>query len=325
MKRSIVHSVGSYVPEKAVYNEDLGQFPQSSLKRIEEKTGVRCRRVATEGQCTSDLALEAARACLSKVDFAPGKLDGIILSTSSPDRIQPATATRVQYALGAHAAFAFDINSVCSGSTFGICLADSLIKGARYENILFIAAEMYSRILNKQDFSTSPYFGDGAGAVLFKAEDSERGVLHSCLKTDGSRCDAICVPAGGTMLPFEKMTNPKQAYFRMRGKEDFGFAVEQGADIILQLVRETGISLGEVDHVITHQANINIVHEISSRIRVPFEKFVVNLDRYGNTASASVLIALDEAMSTGRIREGNLVVTVAFGGGLSWGANLIRM
>lgn len=256
----------------------------------------------------------------------PGEhIQGIILSTSSPDRIQPATATRVQYELGATNAFAFDINSVCSGSTFGICMADALISSGKFENILFIASEMYSKILYRKDFCTFPFFGDAAGAILFQAGNSDRGVYRSCLRTDGSKSDAVCVPAGGTMMPFAKMVSPRMAYFKMHGTAVFDFATEKGTEIILQLMQETGLALQEVDWFISHQANINIIESIASRLHIAREKFVVNIDRYGNTASASVLVALDEAITNHTILPGDLVVTFAFGGGLSWGANLIRI
>jgi len=325
MKKSVIFSTGSHLPESVVPNEALTHFPASSIKLIAEKTGVLSRRIAPEEECTSDLAIKAARCCLQKVDFPAERIQGIVLSTSSPDRMQPATATRVQHELGATNAFAFDINSVCSGSTFGICMSDALITSGKFENILFIASEMYSKILYKRDFSTFPLFGDGAGAILFRAGNSGRGVYHSCLRTDGSSSNAICVPAGGTMLPFHKMSSPRMAYFKMNGTAVFEFATNQGTKIILQLLKEAGVALQDVDWFISHQANINIIETIAARLGVSKDKFVVNVDRYGNTASASVLVALDEAISANMIREGDLVVTSAFGGGLSWGANLIRV
>lgn len=326
MKSSVILSTGSYLPERIVLNEELTHFPESSLKLISEKTGVTSRRIAADNQCTSDLAINAASVCLEKSDFPAELVDGIIVSTSSPDRIQPATATRVQHQLGAGKAFAFDINSVCSGSIFGIYLADSLIKSEKCGNVLFIAAEMYSKILNRNDFSTYPYFGDGAGAIFFiRSDDASEGVLHSLLRTDGSGSEVICVPGGGTMLPFDKMTDLGSAYFRMKGRAVFDFAVERGAEIILQTIEEAQVALDEIDCYICHQANVNVIHNIADKIGAPHEKFFVNLDRYGNTASASVPIALDEAISQGVISQGSMVVTVAFGGGLSWGANLIRI
>ena len=326
MKSTVIVSTGRYLPDNNIPNSALMQFSREAQLLIGNKTGVLARRHAGDHQCTSDLGLEAARNCLAKVNFPPEDIEGIILSTSSPDRIQPATGARLQHLLGARKSFAFDINSVCSGSAYGLHLADALIKTGQYGNILFVAAEVYSKILNKGDFSTFPYFGDGAGAVLLKGSAaSDRGILHSCLATDGSRSDTICVPGGGTMMPYDKITNPRFACFRMKGDDVFAFAVEKGPEIILQVLAAGGATPADVKCFICHQANINILRGIADALGVPLERFYVNLDRYGNTASASVLIALDEAREEKVIGEGDLVVTAAFGGGLSWGANLIRI
>ncbi|MCX7635832.1 MAG: ketoacyl-ACP synthase III [Syntrophales bacterium] len=325
MKRAVITATGSYLPDRVVPNEDLHQFSAEAQRLIVAKTGVRERRHAEESDCTSDLALRAARACLEKARIDPHDVEGIILSTSSPDRMQPATATRVQAELGAEGAFALDINSVCSGSTFGIALCDALIRSGMYRRILFIAAEMYSKILNSRDFATYPYFGDGAGAVFFSAAEGPAGVIHSCMATDGHRADVICVPAGGTMMPYDKLTSPRLAYFRMRGEEVLAFSLDKGPAIIQRLLEETGTNINDVTCIISHQANINIIRGIAQRLSIPEDRFFVNLDRYGNTASASVLIALDEAVKEGKVAAGDLIITVSFGGGLSWGANLIRL
>jgi 3-oxoacyl-[acyl-carrier-protein] synthase III len=325
LRNAIIYSTGSYLPETVVFNEELTQFPDTSIVRIAQKTGVLSRRIASEDQCTSDLGIAAALNCLEKVNFPIEQLEGIVVSTSSPDRVQPPTATRIQGALGARDAFAFDINSVCSGSIYGISMVDSLITSGKYDNILFIAAEMYSRILNPQDFGTLPYFGDGAGAILFQAGDSNRGVAHSCLGTDGHLCETVGVPGGGSMIPFEKMSSSRLAYLRMNGRAIKEFAMHRGPEVVIKLAEQAGISLDDVDCCICHQANINIIHEISSKVGIPLEKFYINLYHYGNTASASVLIALDEAISKGVIHQGDLVLMVSFGGGLSWGATLVRI
>ncbi len=326
MDHAVIASTGKYLPEFVLKNEDMVQFSPEARRLIGEKTGVFERRLADEGQCTSDLAVNAALNCLEKAGCPAGEIDGIIVATSSPDRIQPATATRVQDLIGARRAFAFDINSVCSGGAFGIAVADSLIRAGSCRTVLLIASEVYSRILNRKDFGTYPYFGDGAAAVLFRAvPDTARGVINSRLATNGSGRDKICIPGGGTQLPFDKMPNPRSAYFRMKGPDVFDFAVEKGPEIILELVREAGISLGDVKCFICHQANINIIHKIADVLNMPRESFYVNLNRYGNTAGASVLIALDEALAEKAAVEGDLVITAAFGGGLSWGANLLRI
>jgi 3-oxoacyl-[acyl-carrier-protein] synthase-3 len=314
------------VPDHTIHNEALDQFSNAARLLISQKTGVFCRRHATSGQGTSDLALEAARRCLEQAGIAENQVEAIMLSTSSPDRLQPATATRLQYLLGASNAFAFDINSVCSGSTYGIALAHSLIQSGMCSNVLFIAAEVYSKILNPKDFATFPYFGDGAGAILFQADAaSQGGVLESLLGTDGSGCDTICVPAGGTMLPFGRMEDTKSVYFQMKGREVFQFAVEKGAQVISSLLEKACIEVGKVKCFICHQANVNIVLKIAEQLCINEDKFFMNMFRHGNTASASVLIALDEAITRNIIRPGDLIVTAAFGGGLSWGANLIQL
>ncbi len=325
MKAAAIQSTGSYLPENVIHNEDFSQFPTNSKFLISQKTGVFCRRIASEDECTSDLAAKAGKKCLEKIGFSPERVEAIIVSTSSPDRVQPATATRVQHLLGARRAFAFDINSVCSGSVYGIATAASFIKSGMCENVLFIASEVYSKILNKKDFSTYPFFGDGSGAIFFQAEESSSGVLHSILRTDGSKHDVICVPGGGTMMPFEKMKNPKFAYFKMRGKSVFEFAVDKGTEIILQLVEEAGVSLEDITCFVCHQANVNIILTIAEKIGVSIKKFYMNLFRYGNTASASVPIALDEVITRGIATRGDLAVVAAFGGGLCWGANLLRI
>jgi 3-oxoacyl-[acyl-carrier-protein] synthase-3 len=322
--RATILGTGSYVPAMSVANEDFSQFPASALKLIELKTGIRTRRYAAADESTSDLAIKAARNCLEKTGFEAAHLDAIILATSSPDRIQPATATRVQHELGAEQAFAFDINSVCSGAVYGIYLADAMIRARTCERVLLVASEVYSRLLNRDDFSTYPYFGDGAGAVLFGASDDDaHGVVDSVLKTDGSGADAVQVPAGGTMMSALDLANRRDAFFQMDGKGVYAFATRRAPEIACELLQKTGIDKDRITFVVTHQANLNIIKEIASRTGIPFEKFVVNLDRYGNTAAASILLGLDDLFESGRVADGDLIMTIGFGGGLSWGANLI--
>ncbi|MBT8340958.1 MAG: ketoacyl-ACP synthase III, partial [Desulfatitalea sp.] len=295
MDNAVILATGSYVPERAIQNDTLAQYPDASKMLISQKTGVFSRRHADTDQCTSDLALLAAKRCLARIDFPPEKLQAIILSTSSPDRMQPATATRLQHLLGAVNAFAFDINSVCSGSAYGIALAQAMIRSGACRNLLFVAAEAYSKILNPKDFSTFPYFGDGAGAVLFAAGNGEKGVLDSVLGTDGQGNDIICVPGGGTMLPFNRMSDMKKAYFRMKGRDVFSFAITRGTEVIRRILDDSSLDADQIKCFICHQANINIILKIAEALQVNEEKFYINLFRYGNTASASVLIAMDEA------------------------------
>lgn len=318
-------STGSYLPENVVGNDDLKQFPAATLPLIEQKTGVKTRRHAAPGQCTSDLAAEAGARCLEAAGMAAADLDAIILATSSPDRIQPATATRVQTRLGAARAYAFDVNSVCTGGIYALHVGDALISSGLARRVLVIASEVYSRYLNPRDFSTYPYFGDGAGAVLLGADGGAAEIVAAELHSDGGGADVIQVPGGGTMLPFAKMSTPAEAFFRMVGREVYEFAVTRGTEVIRNLLCTAGVSVDAVNAFVLHQANINIIRNIASNLGTPNDRFVINLDRYGNTAAASVLIALDECMRSGCNPSGGYVVMAAFGGGLSWGANLIHI
>lgn len=322
-----VLSVGSYIPEKVILNQDLKQFPPRAQNLIEQKTGVKARRYADDKEFTSDLAIKAAKVCLEKVGVSSKELDGIILATSSPDRIQPATATRVQDKIGAPQAFAFDINAVCSGGIYALSCAEAFIRSGKYKKILVIASEVYSRILNPSDFSTLPYFGDGAGAVILarNEKDDNKGILNSILHTDGSGSEVIYIPAGGTMKPGWAVEDKQEFYFRMNGRAVYNFAVQRGSEVVVQCLDQTGISIDEVDCIIAHQANENVLKEIASRIGCSYDKFFVNLQKYGNTAGASVFIALDEALESGRIKQGDLIILVAFGGGLTWGSTMIRL
>jgi 3-oxoacyl-[acyl-carrier-protein] synthase-3 len=319
-----ITGTGSYVPELIVRNEDLTQFPATVLPLIAQKTGVKKRHHAAETQCTSDLAIAAGRRCLEKAGLAARNLDAIILATSSPDRLQPATATRVQQALGADRAFAFDMNSVCSGAVYALHVADSLIRSGSCRQVLVLAAEVYSRFLNPKDFATYPYFGDGAGAILLSAHEGDEGIVRTVLHSDGAGCDVIQIPAGGSMMPLNRLKQPADVYFKMKGKDVFEFAVSKGAAVVGELLAQAGVSAKEIDFVVPHQANVNIVDELAVRTGIDRSRFVVNLDRYGNTAAASIPLALDEFAQSGNVKPGNLGVLVAFGGGLSWAASLIR-
>jgi 3-oxoacyl-[acyl-carrier-protein] synthase III len=325
MPFSKILATGSYLPEQIVRNEDFTQFPVKSLLVIEEKTGVRTRRFASSSQCTSDLAGQAGKACLTSAGFDPRQVDAVILATSSPDRLQPATATRVQQLIGTTNAFCFDVNSVCSGAIFALALANSMIKSYFCKTVLVIAAEVYSKILNPADFSTYPYFGDGSGAVLLTAADeSKHSIVDAILRTDGAGADVIQIPAGGTMLPYTQLKQQKDIYFKMKGKEVYQFAVEKGSQVIGQLLEDTGTDKDEVRWVIPHQANINIINELAERTGIDRDRFYVNLDCHGNTAAASVLIALDELWTQRPLQPNERLVIVAFGGGLSWGAMMIQ-
>ena len=318
-------ATGSYLPERVVPNEALTQFPPATLPLITEKTGIASRHYAADDQLTSDLGAEAARICLSRANVVSEDIDALLLATSSPDRIQPATATRVQELIGARRAFAFDVNSVCSGAVYAMHLGDALIRAGEARRVLVVASELYSRaFINPRDFSTCACLGDGAGAVLLGQSDASPSILRSRLHSDGAGSDLIQVPAGGTMLPYRNMTRTQDVYFLMRGQEVHEFAVSHGAAVVNELLDACGVRRHDISFVVPHQANITVLRSLAERLDIDISKFVITLDRYGNTASASVLIAFDELVMSGRLRRGDLVVLVVFGGGLSWAATLIR-
>ncbi|HWA24562.1 MAG TPA: beta-ketoacyl-ACP synthase III [Lacunisphaera sp.] len=318
---------GAYVPSRIVPNDKLEQFPKTALPLIEAKTGVKQRHYAGLGEFTSDLGARAAGLCLERAGLPAAEVEMIILATSTPDRPMPATATRIQHLLSATKACAFDLNSVCAGAVYGIGLADAMIRSGQHRNVLVIAAEIYSRILNPADFSTFPYFGDGAGALLLTRTGDEAGprVLHTLLGSDGSGADVIQIPVGGSMRPYRPGEPPKDCYFTMNGRSVFDFAVGKGIEIIKNTLEATGVDKSRIAHVVVHQANINILRKIAEGIEIPLDRFSINLDRYGNTAAASVMLCLDELLVAGHAKPGDLVVVTAFGGGLSWGCSLIRL
>ncbi|MEF2144186.1 MAG: beta-ketoacyl-ACP synthase 3 [Desulfovibrionaceae bacterium] len=322
---SSILSTGCYLPSKEVANEDLVQFPANARRLIQVKTGVKYRRYADREQTTSDLAALAAKDCLKKAGVEASTLDALIVATSSPDRMLPATAARTQALIGANNSFAFDINSVCSGGVFALHVADSLIKSGAANHVLVVAAELYSRILNPNDFTTKPYFGDGSGAVLLgRGSDSGSRVIGSLLRTDGNKSEVITVPAGGVMMPFSEITTTDDIYFRMNGREVFDFAIRRGSEVISEAADIFGFSMQDVACVVPHQANINIINELANNTGIPRDRFFVNLERYGNTGGASTLIAMHEVFEHGELEKESLLLVVAFGGGLSWGINVIR-
>ncbi len=324
--KTILTATGRYLPEREVTNQELVQFPAEARPLIEQKTGVQARRYAADDQTTSDLGLGAARDCLQRADFPAENLDAIILATSSPDRIHPPSATAIQRELGAFQAFAFDLNAVCSGALFAMDMADGLIRSGKCASVLVVGAEIYSRFLNPDDFSTAPYFGDGAGAVLLQAapDNEERGIQCGILRSDGRGSELIRVQAGGAMLPADK-AKPRDFFFRMNGKEIFKFAVSKGVEVCLECLERVGMDKTEVSLVVGHQANINILKAIADNTGIPFERFAVNLERLGNTAGASVLIALDNALRNNAAQPGDNILLATYGGGLSWAAMLIKL
>lgn len=315
---AFIVNTAQYLPSNEISNHELTQFPPKYRQLIEEKAGIKTRRHVTD-ECTSDIGALAVKQLFHKTGIDPAKIDVLICATSSPDRIQPATATRIQEICGLKNACAFDINSVCSGGIYGLKIASSLIKdGAK--NVIVAASEVYSKLLNPKDIATYPYFGDGAAAVLLSGHGTYE-LMDIQLFSDGSGCDVIQVPAGGSMLPASSVKKERDYYFSMEGQSVYRFACEKGSELIELLSKRNAVT---ADRIITHQANLNIIKEIARRTDISIEKFFINVEKYANTAGASVLIALNEYLESEEAHNEDHVFLAAFGGGLSWGGCYLK-
>ncbi len=321
-RRSIIEGVGSYLPARVLSNDDLSRMVDTSDEWIVERTGIRERRIAADGETTGDLATHAASMALARAGKTAGDIDLIVLATSTPDNTFPATAAKVQAALGITRGSAFDIQAVCSGFVFGLTVADSLIKTGQSNCALVIGAETFSRILDWHDRSTCVLFGDGAGAVVIQGQESSggngvRGVIASRLRSDGRYYDKLHVDGG----PSATMT---VGHLRMEGREVFKHAVVNIASVMSELMEEAGVTSSDIDWFVPHQANRRILDGTAKRLGIKEDKVVITLERHGNTSAASIPLALAEAVSDGRIKRGDLVLMEAMGGGFTWGAVLVR-
>ncbi len=323
--RAGVLGVGAAVPDRVLTNADLEKMVDTSDEWITTRTGIKERRIADPETATSDLATEAARRALADAGLEPGEIDLIIVATVTPDMAFPATACLVGARLGIEGVPAFDLSAACSGFIYGLDMAAHGIEAGAYRHVLVIGAETLSRITDWSDRSTCVLFGDGAGAVVLGPVRPDRGILATYLGADGSGGDKLCVPAGGSRQPITaEAILGRQHYIKMAGNEVFKFAVRIVGEAALKALEKAGLTPGDVDLFIPHQANIRIIDAAARRLELPPEKVFVNLDRYGNTSAASIPIALDEAARSGRLHPGDLVLLVGFGGGLTWAAAAIR-
>ncbi|MDA7555295.1 ketoacyl-ACP synthase III [Euryarchaeota archaeon] len=317
--------LGAYVPPNEMSNEDWMEYVDTSDEWITTKTGMKKRRIANSDMCTSDLAVEACKQALEDANLKPEDIDLLILATSSPDVPLSSTAGIIQDKLGCVECAAFDINAVCAGWVHALDIGSRFAGTNGYQNVLVVGSEIYSRILNWKDRATCVLFGDGAGAVVLSEVENDKGILGSWLMSDGSGSSVIEIPAGGVRTPFnsEDFEEGKQ-YFHMDGRAVWDFAIEAFPQAVRNALSKVGKEISDVDLIIPHQANINIIKAGMENLNLGMDKTFTNLHKYGNTAGASVPIAMREAMDEGLIKEGTLVVTAAFGGGLAWGANVIQ-
>ncbi|MEA2875199.1 MAG: 3-oxoacyl-[acyl-carrier-protein] synthase [Hyphomicrobiales bacterium] len=320
--RSVVLGCGSYLPARRVTNDDLTKIVDTSDEWIVQRTGIRERHIAADGEFTSDLGLAAARAALSAAQVDPQSIDLIVLATSTPDNTFPASAVAVQAALGITQGAAFDLQAVCSGFVFAMATTDGLLRAGVHKRALVIGAETFSRILDWNDRGTCVLFGDGAGAVVMEAQQQpgtrdDRGVLTSHLRSDGRHKSKLYVDGGPS-------STGTVGHLRMEGKDVFRFAVGAITDVIKDVFRDTGYTADDLDWFVPHQANKRIIDGSAHKLGIAPEKVVTTVDLHGNTSAASIPLALDVAVKDGRIKRGDLVLLEAMGGGFTWGAALVR-
>ncbi|KJV09732.1 3-oxoacyl-ACP synthase [Elstera litoralis] len=321
--RSQIIGTGSYLPARIVTNDELAQRVDTSDEWIQQRSGIRQRHVAAEGETTADLATAAALKALEAAGVSGSDLDLIILATTTPDDTFPSTATKVQARLGMHRGAAFDVQAVCSGFVYALAIADNFIKAGQAKTILVIGAETFTRILDWEDRTTCVLFGDGAGAVVLRAAEgagavTDRGILSTHLHSDGREHDILYVDGGPS-------TTQTVGHVRMAGKEVFRHAVTNLAAVVTEALAANGLEASAIDWLVPHQANRRILDATAKKLSLPVERVVVTLDRHANTSAASVPLALDEAVRDGRIQPGHLILVEAMGGGLTWGSALIRM
>lgn len=317
-RRAVIIGTGSALPARRVTNAELAERVETSNEWIIERTGIEARYIAGDGETTATLATEAARKALAAADVDARKVGLIVLATATPDQTFPASATKVQTALGINDCIAFDVAAVCTGFLYALSVADNMVKGGMADYALVIGAETFSRILDWEDRTTCVLFGDGAGAVLLKAEDTEdSGILATTLHADGRHNDLLYVDGGPS-------TTGTVGKLRMKGREVFRHAVVNLAEVLKEVLATTGHRTDEIDWVVPHQANKRILDATAKKLGLPPEKVIVTVDQHANTSAASVPLALDVAVRDGRIRKNDLIVLEAMGGGFTWGSAVIR-
>ncbi|MDR3561522.1 MAG: ketoacyl-ACP synthase III [Negativicutes bacterium] len=317
--------LGSYVPDKIVTNKDLEKMVDTTDEWIVARTGIHERRIVAQDEATSDIATKAAQIALADAGITASELDLIIVATVTPDMAFPSSACLVQKNLGAMNAAAFDLTAVCSGFVYGLVVASQFIKSGTYRKILIIGAETLSKITDWTDRNTSIVFGDGAGAVILGETQPGCGILGMNLGADGTGGDLLKLPAGGSRQPASAQTvSDRLHYISMNGTEVFKFAVKIMGESAIKALEDAKLSPADITYLVPHQANIRIIQSAAKRLGLPMDKVIVNVDKYGNTSAASIPIALAEAVQSGKIKNGDVLVLVGFGGGLTWAASVIK-
>jgi 3-oxoacyl-[acyl-carrier-protein] synthase-3 len=317
-----IAGTGSYLPEKVLTNDDLAKFVDTSDEWIAARTGIRERHIAAEGETTSDLAYHAAVRALEAAGVDAKELDLIVVGTTTPDLIFPSTACLLQHKIGADGCPAFDVNAACSGFVYALTVADKFIRSGAAKTALVVGAETLTRMVDWSDRSTCVLFGDGAGAVVLKA-DSETGILSTHMHADGGKKELLWNPVG-VSVGFKPGEDNAGVRILMSGNDVFKHAVKALDSVVEEALEANGLDRHEIDWLIPHQANLRIIEATAKRLDMPMDRVVVTVDRHGNTSSGSVPLALDEAVRTGKVQRGQLVLLEAFGGGFTWGSALLR-
>jgi len=325
MRGAKITGTGMYVPDRVLTNRDLEHMVETSDEWIRERTGIRERRIAAPDQASSDLAVIAARRALEAAGLTPQDVDQIVLATTTPDRYLPSCACTVQAKLGASNAAAYDVFAACTGFVYGLGIARGIIGTGQADTVLVIGVETLSRIVDYTDRNTCVLFGDGAGAAVLQPCEAGDGILAISMGSDGTLGEVLEIPAGGSGQPASAETVQARGHFiKMRGRELFKIAVRAMEDSVRRTLETTGLSTDDIDLLVPHQANQRILDAVQQRLGIPAHKVIGNIERYGNTSSASIPISLDEVVREGRLKPGDHVGLVAFGGGATWGATLMR-
>ena len=320
---------GSYLPETVLTNFDLEKMVDTSDEWIRQRTGIAERRIAEDDIATSDLSVQAARLAIKKAQIDPLEIEMILVATVTPDTFFPSTACYVQKGIGAKNASAMDISAACAGFLYGLDLANGLIISGQYDTILVVGGEVFNKIVDWNDRNTCVLFGDGAGAAVVQSTEEPKGILASYIGSDGDYAADISllgIPAGGSRMPVtSEAIDQNLNKIQMNGREVFKLGVRLMPEAAERALQKANVSVDDVDLLIPHQANLRIIEAVGQRLGVPREKVYINVDKYGNTSAATVIIALDEAIQDGRAKPGDLILLVTFGAGLTWGSTLLRL
>jgi 3-oxoacyl-[acyl-carrier-protein] synthase-3 len=323
--KASITGIGSFLPKKILTNADLVKMLDTTDEWITKRTGIKERRIVDNGAATSDLAIEASLRALDDAKVSPSEVDLIITSTITPDCLFPSTSCFIQEKIGANNAGAFDILAACAGFIYALSIAKNFVISGNTKTVLVVGAECLSKITDYTDRSTCILFGDGAGATVVQRSNGKREIITTHLYADGRQADILTLPAGGSKLPTSHETvDSRSHYIQLKGKEVFKIAVNNMIDVIIKTVSENNMKIEDIDLIVPHQSNIRIIEAAMEKLNLPKEKAFINIDRYGNTSSASIPIAIDEIEKAKMLKPGNTVLLVAFGGGLTWSSSIIK-